>query len=387
MSTGTFEAVYLDYQATTPADPRVVEAMQPYWSGVYGNPHSADHAFGWQADAAVEAARAEIAGLIGADPDEIVFTSGATEANNLAIIGIVRAAPPRRRRIIVSAIEHKCVLAATRAAAEEEFEVTTLPVGPDGIVDAEVLRAALDDRVALVSVMTVNNEIGTIQPIEKIGELCKSRDIVFHTDAAQALSFLEIDVGKFGVDLMSLSAHKIYGPKGIGALYVRRDSGIKPKPIIHGGGQEFGLRSGTLPTPLCVGFGEACRIILLEGCSMAAPLSRMRDYFLHRLLEAVPSIKVNGSMTSRHPGNLNVQFPGLEAEIVLNGLQPHVAASTGSACTSGQIEPSHVLRAIGLSNSEAENSIRFSLGRFTTIDEIERATSIICDLVQNLCAI
>ena len=377
MSTGAFEAVYLDYQATTPADLRVVEAMQPYWSGVYGNPHSADHAFGWQADAAVEAARAEIAGLIGADPDEIVFTSGATEANNLAILGIARAASPSRRRIIVSAIEHKCVLAAARAAVEEGFEVTTLPVAPDGIVDIDALTAALDDRVALVSVMTVNNEIGTIQPIEKVGELCRSLGIIFHTDAAQALSFLEIDVDKFNVDLMSLSAHKVYGPKGIGALYVRRDSRIRPKPIIHGGGQEYGLRSGTLPTPLCVGFGEACRIISMEGRSMNAPLAGMRDYFLKQVLETVPDLKINGSMSARHPGNLNVQFPGLEAQIILNGLQPHVAASTGSACTSGQPEPSHVLRAIGLSNSEAESSIRFSLGRFTTPDEINRAVSLI----------
>lgn len=371
MSTRAFEAVYLDYQATTPADPRVVEAMQPYWSGVYGNPHSADHAFGWKADTAVEAARAEIAGLIAADPDEIIFTSGATEANNLAILGIARAAPPPRRRIVISAIEHKCVIAAARAAAHEGYAVTIVPVGPEGVIDVGAISATLDDQVAIVSVMTVNNEIGTIQPIEEIGELCRSRGIIFHTDAAQALGFLEIEVDKFNVDLMSLSAHKVYGPKGIGALYVRRDSLIRPKPIIHGGGQEFGLRSGTLPTPLCVGFGEACRIIHMEGGRMNAPLSDMRDYFLRSLLKTIPGLKVNGTMAARHPGNLNVQFPGLEAEVILNGLQPHVAASTGSACTSGQPEPSHVLRAIGLSNNEAESSIRFSLGRFTTISEID----------------
>jgi cysteine desulfurase len=384
MSSGGFEAVYLDYQATTPADPRVVEAMQPYWTGVCGNPHSADHAFGWQADAAVEAARAEIASLIGADPDEIIFTSGATEANNLAILGIARAAPPSRRRIVVSAIEHKCVLAAARAAADEGFEVTTVPVGPDGIVDIEALTATLDDRVALVSVMTVNNEIGTIQPVDEIGALCQSLSVTFHTDAAQALSFLEINVGRLNVDLMSLSAHKIYGPKGIGALYVRRDSRIKPKPIIHGGGQELGLRSGTVPTPLCVGFGEACRIIRMEKGSMNAPLSDMRDNFLRSLLETIPDTKVNGTMAARHPGNLNVQFPGLEAERILNGLQPHVAASTGSACTSGQPEPSHVLRAIGLSNNEAESSIRFSLGRFTTISEMDFTILAIASAVDRL---
>jgi cysteine desulfurase len=377
MSTGASEAVYLDYQATTPADPRVVEAMQPYWSGVYGNPHSADHAFGWKADAAVEAARAEIAGLIGADPDEIVFTSGATEANNLAILGITRAAPPPCRRIVISAIEHKCIIAAARAATHEGYAVTVVPVGVDGIIDVGAISATLDDQVAIVSVMTVNNEIGTIQPIEQIGELCRSRGIVFHTDAAQALSFLEIDVNKFNVDLMSLSAHKVYGPKGIGALYVRRDSKIRPQPIIHGGGQELGLRSGTLPTPLCVGFGEACRIIHMEERDIHATLSDMRNHFLKSLLEIVPGMKVNGSMIARHPGNLNIQFSGFEAELLLTALQPHVAASTGSACTSGQTEPSHVLSAIGLSSKEAESSIRFSLGRFTTIAEIGFAVSTI----------
>jgi cysteine desulfurase len=383
VSTGRFEAVYLDYQATTPADLRVVEAMEPYWSHVYGNPHSANHAFGWQADTAVEVARAEIANLVGADPDEIIFTSGATEANNLAVLGIARAAPPSRRRIIVSAIEHKCVLSAARAAAEEGFEVTTVPVKSDGIVDIDAIARVLDERVALVSVMTVNNEIGTIQPIREIGQLCRAYGATFHSDAAQALSFLEIDVNKITVDLMSFSAHKMYGPKGIGALYVRRNSNIRPKPIIHGGGQEFGLRSGTLPSPLCVGFGEACRIMRAENHGNSQ-LSELRSYFLQSLLEAIPSINVNGSMSARHPGNLNIHFPGIEAEGLLNNLQPNVAASTGSACTSGQPEPSHVLRAIGLSSNEAECSIRFSLGRFTTIEEIDFAISMIRHAVKNL---
>jgi cysteine desulfurase len=376
--------VYLDYQATTPADPRVVAAMQPYWSTVYGNPHSADHAYGWKADAATEAARAEIAQLIGADPDEIVFTSGATEANNLAVLGIARAAPPTRRRIVISAIEHKCVIGAARAAVEEGFEVVTVPVTPGGIVDLGALVELLDDRVALVSVMAVNNEIGTIQPIKEIGELCQSLNIIFHSDAAQALNFLQIDVNNIGVDLLSLSAHKMYGPKGIGALYVNRDSTIKPKPIIHGGGQEFGLRSGTLPTPLCVGFGEACRIIRHDNHEPKSNLSEMRNYFLNCLLEAVPSIIVNGTLANRHPGNLNVRFPGIEAEIILSNLQPNVAASTGSACTSGQLEPSHVLRAIGLSTQDAESSIRFSFGRFTTIPEIDFAIFLIKESYKNI---
>ncbi len=376
--------IYLDYQATTPTDPRVVAAMQPYWSAVYGNPHSADHAFGWKADAATEAARAEIAQLIGADSDEIVFTSGATEANNLAVLGIARAAPPTRRRIVVSAIEHKCVIAAARAAVEEGFEVVTAPVTPGGIVDLGALAELLDDRVALVSIMAVNNEIGTIQPIKEIGELCQSLDIIFHSDAVQALYFLQTDVKSICVNLVSLSAHKIYGPKGIGALYVNRNSTIKPKPIIHGGGQEFGLRSGTLPTPLCVGFGEACRIIRDDNHEPNSNLAEMRNHFLNRLLEAVPSIIVNGTLTNRHPGNLNVRFPGVEAEIILSNLQPNVAASTGSACTSGQPEPSHVLRAIGLSTQDAESSIRFSFGRFTTILEIDFAISLINKSYRNI---
>ncbi len=381
---GSFDAVYLDYQATTPADPRVVDAMQPYWSSVYGNPHSADHAFGWKADTAVEAARAEIANLVGAGPDEIIFTSGATEANNLAILGIARAAPPTRRRIIVSVIEHKCILSAARAASYEGFEVITVPVTPDGIVDVDAIADVLDERVAIVSVMAVNNEIGTIQPIKEIGELCQSVGAMFHSDAAQGLGFLEIDVGDSAIDMMSFSAHKVYGPKGIGALYVRRGAEIRPKPIIHGGGQELGLRSGTLPTPLCVGFGEACRIIREDGHGIDMLVAELRDYLLNSLLEAIPGLMVNGTMAARHPGNINVRFPAMEAEIILQGLQPKVAASTGSACTSGQSEPSHVLRAIGLSSSEAESSIRFSIGRYTKIAEIDFAVSTIKSTVERL---
>ena len=384
MNNGAVGAVYLDYQATTPADPRVVAAMQPYWSSVYGNPHSANHAFGWQAEAAVEAARSEIAGLIGADPDEVIFTSGATEANNLAVLGIAKAAPPSRRRIVVSSIEHKCVLSAAKAAAEECFEVTVVPVTRDGIIDMDALTAAIDEDVALVSVMTVNNEIGSVQPIPQIGELCQSFGIPFHSDAAQALSFLEIDVNRFNVDLVSLSAHKIYGPKGIGALYVRRDAKVRPKPIIHGGGQEFGLRSGTLPSPLCVGFGEACRIVREEQGSMNSTLLGLRDAFLKNLQEVVPDIKINGTMAARHPGNLNVRFPGFDAEMILTGLQPTVAASTGAACTSGQPEPSHVLSAMGLLKHEAESSIRFSLGRFTTKAELDFALSEIQNAIETL---
>jgi cysteine desulfurase len=365
--------IYMDYQASTPADPRVVEAMQPYWSVMYGNPHSADHAFGWNADAAVEVAREQVAALIGADADEIVFTSGATEANNLAVLGVARASPPERRRIVVSAIEHKCVLAAARAAAEEGFEVLTIPVGPGGVVDPDTIAAAVDDRVALVSIMAVNNEIGTVQPLRAIAALCASAGAIFHTDAAQALNAFPIDVVTLGTDLMSLSAHKAYGPKGMGALYVRRDLRVRPKPIIHGGGQEGGMRSGTLPTPLCVGFGEACRILADERDEDAARVRILRDRFLAELRQRVPGLTVNGDQASRHPGNLNLLFPSIDASLLLQNLHPNVAASTGSACTSGHPEPSHVLRAIGLSAEDANTSIRFSIGRFTAEDDVDRA--------------
>jgi cysteine desulfurase len=374
----------MDYQASTPADPRVVEAMQPYWSAVYGNPHAADHAFGWEADSAIDAARAQVAALIGADTDEIVFTSGATEANNLAVLGIARASPSARRRIVVSAVEHKCVLAAARAAAEEGFEVTMVPVGADGIVDPHAVAGVVDERVALVSVMAVNNEIGTVQPLREIAAICQASGAIFHSDAAQALSVLPIDVEQLGTDLMSLSAHKAYGPKGIGALYVRRNAPIRPRPILHGGGQEGGLRSGTLPTPLCVGFGEACRILATERDSDASRISALRDGLHAKLRDVLTGIKTNGALSPRHPGNLNVQFPSLDAELLLQRLQPGLAASTGSACTSGQPEASHVLRAIGLSARDAESSVRFSLGRFTTAEEIDAAVVIIASVLEQM---
>ena len=371
---GAKDSIYMDYQATTPVDPRVVDAMQPYWSVMYGNPHSADHAFGWNADAAVQTARGHIAALIGADPDEIVFTSGATEANNLAMLGIARASPPARKRIVVSAIEHTCVLAAARAVADEGFEVITVPVGADGIVDPRAVAAVVDDRVALVSVMAINNEIGTVQPLSEIASLCAAVGAVFHTDAAQALNALPMDVATLGADLMSLSAHKAYGPKGVGALFIRRSLHVRPKPIIHGGGQEGGFRSGTLPTPLCVGFGEACRILADERDDDAKRIRTLHDRFLADLLKTVPGLAVNGDQASRHPGNLNLLFPSIDASLLLQNLHPNVAASTGSACTSGQPEPSYVLRAIGLSPEDANASIRFSIGRFTTEDEIRKAS-------------
>jgi cysteine desulfurase len=367
------DSIYLDYQASTPADSRVVEAMVPYWSRVCGNPHAADHAFGWAADAAIEAARGQIATAIRADADEITFTSGATEANNLALLGIARATLPQRRRIVVSAIEHKCVLAAARAAVADGFEVVTVPVGTSGIVDPDAVAAVVDDRVAIVSVMAVNNEIGTVQPLREIAEICEAAGAVFHSDGAQALGVLPLDVDALGVGLLSLSAHKAYGPKGIGALYVRRDLAVRPRPILHGGGQESGLRSGTLPTPLCVGFGEACRILVDERAGEVPRIVGLRDRLLDGLRQLVPGLSVNGASAPRHPGNLNVQFDQLDAEDLLHALQPRVAAATGSACTSGTPESSHVLQAIGLSPQAAAASIRFSVGRFTTEAEVDAA--------------
>jgi cysteine desulfurase len=274
---------------------------------------------------------------------------------------------------VVSAIEHKCVLAAARAAAKEGFEVVTVPVGADGIVDPHAVAAVVDERVALVSIMTVNNEIGTVQPLPKIAAICEAAGVVFHTDAAQALSVLPIDVATLSADLMSLSAHKAYGPKGMGALYVRRSLHIRPKPIIHGGGQEGGLRSGTLPTPLCVGFGEACRILADERDGDVKRIRILRDKFLAELWKRVPGLTANGDQAARHPGNLNLLFPSIDASLLLQNMHPNVAASTGSACTSGQPEPSHVLRAIGLSPEDANASIRFSIGRFTTEDDVDEA--------------
>ena len=381
---GAKDGIYMDYQATTPADPRVVKAMQPYWSAMYGNPHSADHAFGWSADAAVETARGHIAALIGADADEIVFTSGATEANNLAVLGIARASPPARKRIVVSAIEHKCVLAAARAAAEEGFEIITVSVGADGIVDPRAVAAVVDDRTALVSVMAVNNEIGTVQPLSEIAALCAAAGAVFHTDAAQALNALPMDVAALGADLMSLSAHKAYGPKGMGALFVRRNLHVRPKPIIHGGGQEGGMRSGTLPTPLCVGFGEACRILAVEREDDAKRIGALQDRFLAMLLKTVPGLRVNGNRASRHPGNLNLLFPAIDASLLLQNLHPKVAASTGSACTSGQPEPSHVLRAMQVPFAFLRGAVRFSFSRENSDDDVDRVLHVLSSSVKDL---
>ena len=360
--------IYLDYQATAPPDGRVVEAMAPYWRDGFGNPHAVNHRIGWAAKEAVAAARRDVAALAGADPDEIVFTSGATEANNLALLGAVSDGG----HVIAAASEHPSVLSCLDALEDGGAAATFLPVGPDGQVDPDDLRRALRPETRLVSVMAANNEIGVLQPLAEIGTLCRAAGALFHCDAAQAFGKVPIDLA--AVDLLSVSAHKMHGPMGIGALYVRR--GVRLRPLIRGGGQERGLRAGTLPTPLCVGFGEACRIAAAERTAEAERVARLRDRLLDGLRALAPGLRVNGSLARRLPGNLNVALPGVDAEALLFDL-PGLALSTGSACATGQSGPSHVLRAIGLPDELAHGSLRFGLGRFTGEAEIDRALAMI----------
>jgi cysteine desulfurase len=380
--------IYLDYQATTPMDPRVLEAMLPYFTVKFGNPHST-HAFGREAEAAVEKARGQTAALIGADPREVVFTSGATESNNIAIKGAARFARAHARggaprdRVVTLATEHKCVLESARALEREGFEVAVLPVQPDGIVDPGRLAEALNERTALVSVMAVNNEIGTVQPLAEIGALARARGVLFHTDAAQAVGKMPLDVEAMNIDLLSVSGHKIYGPKGIGALYVRRRPRVRLEPLFDGGGQERGVRSGTLPAPLCVGFGEACAVAGLEMAEEAERLRGLRERFLVRLRAAAPDVRLNGHPTERVAGNLNVSFAGVDAETLLEAC-PGLALSTGSACSSASVEPSYVLKALGLPDEIAAGGIRIGLGRFTAASEVDYAVDTLVAAVRRL---
>ena len=378
--------IYADYQATTPVDPRVLDKMAPYWNELFGNPHSSDHVVGWRSAEAVRNAASSVGALIGADPDEIIFTSGATEANNLAILGLARRAPPERRRILVSAIEHKCVLAAARTLAEREgFSVDVIPVDSLGFVDLNTLEDMVDEKVLVVSVMAVNNEVGTIQDIEGISKVLSPHGALFHCDAAQAPCAMDMGRLASHADLISLSGHKVYGPQGVGALYIRRDLQDQIEPIIYGGAQQAGLRSGTVPTPLCVGMAAAVEIIRSnEGLQERKRVSGQRDEFVRALHENISSLTMNGPPGEhRHPGNANVQFEYLIAQDILASLQPRLAASTGAACTSGIAEPSHVLCALGLTTAEAESSIRFSFGRFTTDAEIEEAAHLIKESIHS----
>ncbi|KAJ4828863.1 Cysteine desulfurase, mitochondrial [Turnera subulata] len=375
--------LYLDMQATSPVDPRVLDAMLPYYMARYGNPHSRTHLYGWESDQAVETARAQVADLIGASPKEIVFTSGATESNNISIKGVMKFYKEKKRHVITTQTEHKCVLDSCRHLQQEGFEVTYLPVGPDGIVDLEQLRAAIRPDTGLVSVMAVNNEIGVIQPLEEIGRICKELKVPFHTDAAQALGKIPIDVEKWNVSLMSLSGHKVYGPKGVGALYMRRRPRIRVEPQMNGGGQERGIRSGTVPTPLVVGMGAACELAKKEMGYDERRTEALQQRLLDGIRAKLDGVVVNGSVERRYAGNLNISFAYVEGESLLMGLKD-VAVSSGSACTSASLEPSYVLRALGVDEDMAHTSIRFGIGRFTTEEEIDRAVELTVQQVEKL---
>ena len=381
--------IYADYQATTPVDARAVTKMAPYWAELFGNAHSSDHVIGWQADKAVREAAASIAALIGADPDEIIFTSGATESNNLALLGLARRAPAGRQRILVTAIEHKCVLAAARAlSVREEFTVETVPVDNEGFVDLSALEKCLDRNVLAVSAMAVNNEVGTIQDIPHIAALLAPYGIVLHCDAAQAPCAMDVSDLAVHADMVSLSGHKMYGPQGIGALYIRRDLQDRIEPLIYGGGQQAGLRSGTVPMPLCVGMGAAAELLAGHAAfEERARVAAQRDSFVRHLQRRYDSLAVNGAIGDRrHPGNSNLRFDGFDAQDILGALQPRLAASTGAACASGIPEPSHVLGALGLTETQSKASIRFSFGRFTTDEDIEAAARFVLEALNSLSA-
>ena len=375
--------VYLDYQATTPTDPRVVQAMLPYFSEKFGNPHSRQHFFGWEAEDAVEKARGEIAGLIGATAREVIFTSGATESNNMALKGVARFYKARKDHIVTCVTEHKCVLEAARHLEHEGFRVTWLPVAATGLIDLDRLRDAITENTVMVSVMAVNNEIGVIQPIGEIGALCRERGVFFHTDAAQAVGKIPLDVDAMHIDLMSISGHKIYGPMGIGALYVRRRPRVRLVALMDGGGQERGLRSGTLPTPLCVGLGEACAIAGREMGDEAERVAALRDRFYKGITGRLSGVHLNGDEERRIPGNLNLSFADVDSEGLVAGIKD-LAVSSGSACTSASVEPSYVLRAIGLDDGLARGAIRVGFGRFTTEDDVDFAVDRIAGEVERL---
>jgi len=376
--------IYLDYSATTPVDPRVAEKMCQYLTldGNFGNPASRSHPFGWHAEEAVEEARAQVAVLIGADPKEIVWTSGATESDNLAIKGVASFYGKKGKHIVTCKTEHKAVLDTCRQLERDGYEVTYLDPEPDGLLDLEKLKGAIRPDTILVSVMHVNNEIGVIQDLAAIGKLARERGVLFHTDAAQSAGKVPIDVNAMNVDLMSLSAHKIYGPKGIGALYVRRKPRVRLEAQMHGGGHERGMRSGTLPTHQCVGMGEAFRLAKAEMAGEIERIRMLRDRLLNALKD-MPEVYVNGDLAHRTAGNLNMSFNFVEGESLIMALKD-IAVSSGSACTSASLEPSYVLRALGRNDELAHSSIRFTIGRFTTQEEIDYAAALVKEKVAKL---
>ncbi len=374
--------VYLDYSATTPVDPRVVDAMVPWLSQRFGNPASRSHAYGWDAEKAVETAREQVAELVGCDPRELVWTSGATESINLAIKGAAHFYKDRGRHLISVKTEHKATLDTLRELEREGFEVSYLDVQENGLIDLDVFKAALRPDTVLVSVMYVNNEIGVIQDIPEIGRICRERGILFHVDSAQATGKIAIDLSQLPVDLMSFSAHKTYGPKGVGAMYVRRKPRVRIEAQIHGGGHERGMRSGTLPTHQIVGMGEAFRLAKLEMATENDRIRMLRDR-LYRGINAMEEVYVNGDMEQRVPHNLNASFNYVEGESLIMAVKD-LAVSSGSACTSASLEPSYVLRALGRSDELAHSSIRFSVGRFTTEQEVDFAVELLRDKVGRL---
>ena len=363
--------IYLDNHATTPVDPRVLESMLPYFTERFGNAASKSHAFGWEAEAAVDTAREQIAKLIGAAAKEIVITSGATESDNLAIKGVADAYRDKGNHIVTCVTEHKAVLDSCKVLQKHGLQVTYLPVQPDGLVDLRRLRESLTDKTILISIMAANNEIGTLNPIKEIGRLAKERNILFHTDATQGVGKLPINVDAMGIDLLSLTAHKMYGPKGVGALYVRSNKPrVKLTPLIDGGGHERGMRSGTLNVPGIVGLGKACEISQNEMSAEGERLIALRERLKEGILAELDEVYINGHPVERLPGNLNMCFAYIEGESLLMGLK-EIAVSTGSACTSASLEPSYVLKALGVSDELAYSAIRFGLGRFTTAEEID----------------
>ncbi len=375
--------IYLDYQATTPLDPRVLKRMLPYFGEKFGNPHSRNHSFGWEAEEATEIAREQVAKIIGANPKEIVFTSGATESNNLAIKGVADFYGDRKKHIITCVTEHKCVLESCRSLSESGYNITYLPVNQNGIIDLKLLENTIQDDTLLISIMAVHNEIGVIQPIKEIGELCKKNNVFFHTDCAQAVGKIQLDVNDMNIDLMSISGHKVYGPKGVGALYVRRKPRVRIKAMMSGGGQERGMRSGTLSPALCIGLGEACKICLNEMDKENAKLEHYKNKFLDGINKMCKDVFLNGCDKNRIPGNLNLSFAYVEGESLMMGIK-NLSVSSGSACTSSSLEPSYVLRALGVEEELAHTSLRIGFGRFTTEKEVDLALSSIVKEVTRL---
>jgi cysteine desulfurase len=375
--------IYLDNHATTPVDPRVLETMLPFFTSRFGNAASNSHPFGWEAAGAVEAARRQIAAAIGASAQEIVFTSGATESDNLAVKGAVEVYRGKGNHIITAVTEHKAILDSCKHMEKYGCRVTYLPVQADGLIDLDQIKEAFTDKTILVTIMAANNETGVVQPIEEIGKLCRERGVLFHSDAVQALGKLPLDVNRANLDLASLTAHKLYGPKGCGALYVRKDASIHLEPMIDGGGHEQGLRSGTLNVPGIVGFGKACEIAVKDMPEESVRTAALRNRLCNRLQSELDQVVINGSMEHRLPGNLNMSFLQVEGEMLLTGLHD-VALSSGSACSSGKTEASYVLKALGLSDEAAGCAIRFGIGRFNTEAEIDYVAGRVIELVKSM---